>query len=226
LCIALIYAATVLLWNGSFDEAGTVIERLEDHADRRAFAPYQAVALALRGELLGALGQHEEAVERLGGALARLHQENHRILFSRASRALAESMTHLGHLERARTVIDGANADAARSGGKAALSELLRTQAEIRRRTGDADGAEAALLEAIAVADEQGAISWRLRSGEALAQLWMSLGRAEAAQAEVATLLALLDACDPGELLAVTRDRLLALQAEVERSAAPRSDAA
>jgi hypothetical protein len=98
------------------------------------------------------------------------------------------------------------------SGGKFDLSELLRTQAEIRLRTGDADGAEAALLEAIAIADEQGAVSWRLRSGEALARLMLSLGRAGEAQAEASSLLALLDDCDPGEALAATRNRLLALR--------------
>ena len=211
LCIALIYTATVLLWNGSLDEAGKVIERLEDHADRHAFAPYQACGLALRGELMGALGQHEEAVERLNGALARLQHENHHILNARASRALADSLMHMGALERARSVIEGAIDRAARSGGKVELSELLRMQGEIRRRTGDANGAQVALLEAIALADEQGAISWRLKSGEALARLWVSLGRAGEAQAEAASLSVLLDECDAGESLAAARDRLLAL---------------
>jgi hypothetical protein len=205
----------VLLWDGALDEAGRVIARLEDHADRHALAPYQAVALALRGELIGALGQHEEATDRLYGALARLHQENHHILNSRASHALADSLMHLSDLDQARTVIDGAIERAVRSGGKCELSELLRTQAEIRRRAGDADGAEAALLEAIAVADEQGAKSWRLRSGEALARLKMSRARAEEAQADVSALLPLLDDCG-GEALAAVRNRLLALRAEAE----------
>jgi tetratricopeptide (TPR) repeat protein len=219
LCIALIYTAAVLLWNGSLEEARRVIERLEDHADRNALAPYQACGLALRGELMGALGQHEEAIERLGGALAALHQENHQILSSRASRALAGSLMQVGDLDRARTVIDGAIDRAARSGGKFDLSELLRVQAEIRLRAGDAEGAEAALLEATTVADEQDAVSWRLKSGEALARLWMSLGRSAEAQAEVSRLLARLDDCDPGEALAAVRDRLLTLGAETEPSA-------
>jgi len=218
LCVALTYAATVLLWNGAFDEAGRVIERLEDRARRHAFAPYHAAALVLRGELVGALGQHEEAVERLGAALARLNQENVRILNSRGSRALADSLTHLGHLDRARAVIDAAIERAVGSGGKHDLSELLRTRAEIRLRAGDADGAEATLLEAVAVADEQGAISWRLRSGEALARLWLSLDRAGEAQAEIARLSALLEACGPGEAVTAARDRLLALGTEAERS--------
>ena len=218
LCLALIYAATVLLWNGSFDEAGTIIERLEDLADRHALAPYQACGLALRGELLGALGRHEEAAGRLCGARARLAE--YQIMSSGTSRALAESLMHMGHLDQARNIIDGAVDRAVRSGGKYDLSELLRTQGEIRRRTGDGGGAEAALLEAIAVADEQGAISWRLKSGEALARLRMSHDRVDEAQADVSALLALLDRCEPGEPLAATRNRLFALGEGGERFAA------
>ena len=226
LCVALNFTATLLLWNGAFDEADRVIERLENHADRHALGPFQACGLALRGELMGALGQHEEAVERLGDALARLHEENQLVSSSWASHALADSLMHTGSPDRARTVIDATIDRAVQSGGKSDLSELLRTQAEIRLRAGDADGAEAALLEATALADEQGAISWRLRSGEALARLRMSVGRAGEAQADVSRLLALLNACDPGETRAAARDRLLALRAEAERSAAPLVDVA
>jgi predicted ATPase/DNA-binding winged helix-turn-helix (wHTH) protein len=226
LCIALIYAATVLLWHGAFHEAGSVIARLEDHADQHALGPYRAVAFALRGELIGALGQYEEATEVLHGALARLHQENHWLMAPRASQALANSLMHAGDLGQARTAIDGAIDRAARSGGNFDLAELLRTQAEIQSRAGDADGAEAILLKAIAIADEQGAISWQLKSGEALARLRMSLGRAGEAQAVLSALLALLDACAPEAAVATTRDRLLALRIEAGRSAAAPLDVA
>jgi predicted ATPase len=226
LCTALITTAAVLLWNGSFDEAGRVLERLEDHADRHSLSPSQAWGLALRGELMAALGQHEEAVDRIYGALALLHEENHHLVDSRASRVLADSLMRAGDLDRAGAIIEATIDRAARSGGKWNLSELLRTQGEIRLRAGDADGAQAALLEAVAVADEQGALSWRLKSGEALARLWMSQGRGGEAHAEASSLLALLDRCEPSDALAAVRDRLFALRAEAERSAAPLDDVA
>ena len=141
-------------------------------------------------------------------------------MMSGALRALAEALMNGGRLDQARTVIDGAIESAERLGGKYDLCELLRTQAEIRDGSGDADGAEAALLAAIAFADEQGAASWRLRSGESLARLWMSRGRAAQAQEEASTLLALFDDCSPGEALGAASNRLLALQAQAER---PRS---
>jgi ATP/maltotriose-dependent transcriptional regulator MalT len=222
MCVALIYATTVLLWNGSHDEAGALVARLENLAERHALAPYQACARALRGELMAVLGEHEAAVPVLEDALARLDRENHQIMSSRASNALARALTKVGRLDQARTVVDAAIDLAARSGGKHDLSELLRTQAEIRLRTGDTTGAEAALREAVAVADEQGAVSWRLRCGEALASLQLSRGRRAAARAETARLTALLDGCAPSELQTAARERLRALRAAADRSAATR----
>ena len=213
-CIALVNTTIVLLWNGSLDEAETVIVQLEKQADNHALTPYQACGVALRGELFGARGEHEAAIARLREALVRLHEENHRVISSGARRALADSLMRTGHLQQALMVIEDAIARAERSGGIFDLSELLRTQGEIRLRSGDMDGAESALVSAVGVADEQGAISWRLRSGESLARLWLSRGRAEAARAESSTLLALLGECDPGEPADATRRRLLELQAE------------
>jgi tetratricopeptide (TPR) repeat protein len=219
LSVALIARALVLLWNGSLGEAEAVIGRLERHADLHALTSYQACALALRGELIGARGDHEEAIVRLRDALARLHAENFRFMLSGALRALAEALMHAGRLDEARTVIDGAIESAERLGRKYDLCELLRTQAEVQRRTGDTAGAAATLLAANVAADQQGAASWRLRSGEALARLWMSRGCTGQAQAETSTLVALLDRCGPGELLGPTRTRLLALLAKAERPA-------
>jgi predicted ATPase len=219
LCVALVAMALVLLWNGSLDEADAVLGRLEKHADRHALSSYQASAQALRGELIGARGDHEQAIARLHGALARLHEENYRFLMSGALRALGEALMHVGRLDQARTVIDDAIESAQRSGVGYDLCELLRTRGEIRRRAGDQEGAEAALLAAVALADEQGAVSWRLRSGEALARLWISRGRAEQAQAETSTLSARLKDCSLGEPAVATLNRLRALSAEAERPA-------
>jgi tetratricopeptide (TPR) repeat protein len=204
LCIALVNSAIVLLWNGSLDEAEKVIGRLETQAD----------CYALRGELLGAQGGHESASERLREALVRLHEENHRVISSGAQHALADSLMQAGHLRQAQMIIEDAISYAERSGGKFGLSELLHTQGEIRLRTGDADGPESALISALGVAEQQGATSWRLRSGEALVRLWLSRGRAEAAYAESSALLTLLNNCGPGQPLQPTCDRLLALRAE------------
>ncbi len=217
LCIALLNAAIVLVWNGSFDEAETLIGRLETQADCSALTPYQANGLSLRGELLGAQGAHEAAVERLQQALIRLHEEKQLVMVPRTQRALAESLMRLGRLPEALAIIDDAIGRAVRSGGRFNLAQLLRTQGEIRLHAGDLQGAESALVSAVEVAEEQGAISWRLRSGEALALLRLSQGHSEAAREETAALMALLDDCDACELLSATRARLLALSAAASR---------
>jgi ATP/maltotriose-dependent transcriptional regulator MalT len=214
LCIALIYTATALLWNRSLDEAEAVIERLIKHATRNSLDPYHACGLVLRGELRGAQGDHETAIEHLRSALSRLNAENHRIMNSGALRALAESLMNTGQLSAALRVIDGAVDAAGQAGGKFDLAELYRIQGEIRLRSGDVDGAHTSFSAGTAVADEQNAVSWRLRSGEALARLWLSRGRADEARAEASTLLARLGQCGPGDPLIATRDALLALLSE------------
>jgi tetratricopeptide (TPR) repeat protein len=211
LCIALIYTATALLWNRSFDEAEAAIERLIKQATRNSLDPYHACGLVLRGQLRGAQGEHETAIEHLRSALSRLNAENHRIMNSGAHRALAESLMHTRQLSEALSVIDGAVDAAGQTGGKFDLAELYRTQGEIRLQLGDVDGAQASFTAATAVAEEQNAVSWRLRSGEALARLWLSRGRADEAHAEASTLLARLGECGPGDPLVATRDALQAL---------------
>ena len=215
LCIALIYTATALLWNRSLDEAEAAIQRLIRLATRHSLGPYHDCGLVLQGELKGARGEYEASIEDLQSALSRLNAENHQIMNSGALRALAGSLMQMDKLPEARGVIDGAIERAERTGGKFDLAELHRIQGEIRLRSGDVDGAQAALTAAITVAEDQNAVSWRLRSGEAIARLWLSRGLADEAHAEASGLLAQLSSCGPGDLLVATRDRVLALLAEV-----------
>jgi len=51
------------------------------------------------------------------------------------------------------------------------MPELLRLRAELEVWGGELDAAEASLAEAIALAEEQGALSWRLRTEMSLARL-------------------------------------------------------
>ncbi len=219
LYIALINTAIVLLWNRSFDEVETVIDRLEKHVDRHVLAYFEACSLFLRGALLDQRGEHELAVERIDVAIARLDERNHRVFYSCAQRALAEALMRAGQLRRALTVVDDAIGRAGRTGGEFDLSELLRTRGEICLRAGDAAEAESAFVRAVVLADEQGALSWRLRCGEALARLWLSQGRTKAAHEEVVALLARLAELGSRELLEPIRDRLLGLKRESSRRA-------
>jgi predicted ATPase/DNA-binding winged helix-turn-helix (wHTH) protein len=64
--------------------------------------------------------------------------------------------------------------------------EILRIRGEIAELNRDPAGAEARYLDALAIAERQGALTWRLRAATSLAALWVSQGRAAEAQATLA----------------------------------------
>jgi hypothetical protein len=82
------------------------------------------------------------------------------------------------------------------------LPELLRAQADRRLATNalDADGAAAVLLRrAMAVAREQGALAWALRSATSIAALYQRQGAGAKARAALEPVLA---ACREGQATA------------------------
>jgi len=64
--------------------------------------------------------------------------------------------------------------------------EILRIRGEIAELNRDPAEAEARYLDALAIAERQGALMWRLRAATALAVLWVSQGRTAEAQATLA----------------------------------------
>jgi predicted ATPase len=62
------------------------------------------------------------------------------------------------------------------------MPELLRVRGDLLVQAGDETGAERSLREAIAIADAQGALSWRLRTATSLARLWFGHGRRDEAR--------------------------------------------
>jgi ATP/maltotriose-dependent transcriptional regulator MalT len=67
-----------------------------------------------------------------------------------------------------------------------ATPEVLRTRGEIAERRGNLALAEARYREALALAERQEALTWRLRAAISLAGLWLAQGRADDAVGLVA----------------------------------------
>jgi hypothetical protein len=57
-----------------------------------------------------------------------------------------------------------------------AVPELLRVEAALARRSGDAGTAEKLLFQSLTLAEEAGATGWSLRAGLSLAHLWRNAG--------------------------------------------------
>ncbi|SIO63081.1 transcriptional regulator [Bradyrhizobium erythrophlei] len=183
-CISLIYATPVFLWSGDLGRAVDVIERLIAYAGRFSLAPYRAVGMALRGELAVIRDQAEAGLILLRDALETLHAEQHNILATVFTSALAEGLWKTGQFDEALITINGAAARAASRGATFDMAELLRIKGQILAAMPRPDWASAAdcLMKSLAVAREQSALSWELRSATALARLLSEKGQRDQAR--------------------------------------------
>jgi predicted ATPase/DNA-binding winged helix-turn-helix (wHTH) protein len=183
-CISLIYAGTVFLWRGDLERAADSIERLIAYAGRYSLAPYRAVGLALKGELAVIRDQAGSGLILLRNALETLHTERHNILATVFASALAEGLRKTGQFDEALTTINGAVARAASCGATFDMAELLRIKGQILAAMPRPDRTSAAncLMQSLAVAREQSALAWELRSATALARLLSENGQRDHAR--------------------------------------------
>ncbi|MBM0107063.1 winged helix-turn-helix domain-containing protein [Steroidobacter sp. S1-65] len=205
-CIAQIYSATVFLWRGDVDEADALVSRLIQHASRYSLRPYQAVGIALSGEVALLKGDCRAAVDRLREALGILHAERHHVITTALSRSMAEALLHCDEIVEAEAMITAALERAEAQNGAFDMPELLRTRAEIGTASGrlDARAAEAMCRRSLELASSQSALSLELRAAMALGKLLAQQGRVQEAYS---TLQAIYDRFTEGQL---TRDLKMA----------------
>ena len=113
------------------ERASELAERLIEYSDRFALDPFRAVGTALKAELAIAAGEVEAGVGLLRQALGTLHSEQHNILYTVFTGALAEGLRKAGRSEEALTVVNGAIDQAINSGAALELPELLRLKAQV-----------------------------------------------------------------------------------------------
>jgi predicted ATPase/DNA-binding winged helix-turn-helix (wHTH) protein len=183
-CISLIYATPVFLWSGDMERAADFIERLIAYAGRYSLVPYRAVGMALRGELAVTLNQAAAGLILLRDALETLHAEQYNILATVFASALAEGLRRTGQFDEALITINGAVARAASCGATFDMAELLRVKGQILAAMPRPDRTSAAncLTQSLAVAREQSALAWELRSAMALARLLSENGQRDQAR--------------------------------------------
>jgi predicted ATPase/DNA-binding winged helix-turn-helix (wHTH) protein len=183
-CISLIYAAPVFLWRGDLGRAENSIERLIAYAGRYSLAPYRAVGMALMGELAVTRDEAGAGLILLRDALETLRAEQHNILATVFESALAEGLRKIGEFDEALTTINRAVARAASCGATFDMAELLRIKGQILSAMPQSDRTSAAdcLMQSLAVAREQSALAWELRSATALARLLFDNGQRDRAR--------------------------------------------
>jgi predicted ATPase/DNA-binding winged helix-turn-helix (wHTH) protein len=140
----------------------------------------------LQGRLLIARGEFENGVAILRDALETCDRTGWTTWYPEFLTALAEGWAGLGRLARAVSAAERAQAVAERGGECWYLPEVLRIKGELLLQDpGDRDVAAAATCfdRALAVAQQQTALSWELRAAVSLARLRVAQGRdADASQ--------------------------------------------
>ena len=175
LCIALIWAVSVSIWEGNLTLAEEYIDRFIAEADRHTLEPYQAVGRGVKGELAVKRGQAETGIALLRDALETLHGLRYELLTTTFNSALAEGLAIAGSSEEALAVIGQAIALVEQNGDLFMMPELLRIKAKILMTSPAPDFAlaERCLLQSLGLAERQSALSWQLRTATSLAQLYL-----------------------------------------------------
>jgi predicted ATPase/DNA-binding winged helix-turn-helix (wHTH) protein len=176
-CMSL-YTAQVFYRAGSVNRSRDLAERLIEYATRFSLEPYRAVGIALKAELAIAGGEVEDGLPLLREALAALHSDQHNVLNTIFSGALAEGLRKAGRSDEALMTVNGAIDQAIRTGATLELAELLRLKAEVVAcgTHANADAVVDLLNESLKVAREQSALAYELRSATTLASLISQAG--------------------------------------------------
>jgi predicted ATPase len=185
ICIALLWGACVFRWTGDLTSANECIDRLIPHAERHALTTYQAVSYGLKGEVFIQRGDIETGVELLRSSMATLYSERYELYGTEFNASLAQGFARMGRLDQALLTIDKAIAQVKRH-GELSMPELQRIRGEFLEKTADERGAEEAFCRSIELADQQSALSWRLRASMSLARLQFRQGRREEAREALA----------------------------------------
>lgn len=137
-----------------------------------------------RGWALSELGDHEGGLAHAMRALERYARNGSRSSMPKFHCIVAEILLRLGRAAEARRLIEQALERIAELGEQCYRAECLRIQAEALLQTGEGrDVALAALREALAVAEAQKALGWRLRVARDLGRLLLDAQERDAARA-------------------------------------------
>jgi predicted ATPase/DNA-binding winged helix-turn-helix (wHTH) protein len=181
LCIALIFAAPVFTWNGDWQTADELIDKLIVYAKKHMLAPYLAVGKGLKGELLVKRGEPCAGVTLLCECLAVLRSGQHHMLNTVFMTALAEGLTAMGEYDEALVLIGEA---AAKGIERFDSPEILRIQGHLLASVQPPNVAQAEenLRRSLECARRQQSLGWELRSATTLSRLLFRQGRQDEAR--------------------------------------------
>jgi predicted ATPase/DNA-binding winged helix-turn-helix (wHTH) protein len=192
LCIALIWAVSVFIWQGDLAAADNYLDRFIVEADKHSLRPYQALGRGVKGELSVRRGEAEAGIALLHDALETLHAHRYELLTTAFKSALAEGLAMAGRSDQAAAMIDETIALVERNGDLFTMPELQRIKGAILTTSPDPDFAlaEGCFLKSLDLAKRQAALGWQLRTATSLARLWLIQNLHDEARAVLAPVFA------------------------------------
>jgi ATP/maltotriose-dependent transcriptional regulator MalT len=167
------YGCPIFFWSGHFEECGRYVAMLAENVTRHGLVARRPVATFYRAALVCMQDDRSpDGVEGLQRAIEEFHDINHLARMPYYLSVLADAQAVRGQFDNAQRTIKNA-VDIAREQSEGwCLPEVLRVHASILTAQGMTEQAEELLGRAMALADEVGSPSWRLRAANDLAKLW------------------------------------------------------
>ncbi|MET4039135.1 winged helix-turn-helix domain-containing protein [Bradyrhizobium sp. RT6a] len=169
-------ALPVSLETGNLEALESYTERMRANLERERISRWVPVERYFSACLRDLRGD-PRAVEDIRAAIDELIECRFLMRIGSYLAVLARALLRQGRIDEARAAITRALAHQERQGERWCRSELLRIDASVLLRAGEAPLAEKRLQEALAEARSIGALTFQLRIGTDLARHWIALGR-------------------------------------------------
>jgi len=177
-------AASLYFWIDDLRRVERNLVGLEFNAEKNSLGPYRAIALGLRGRYFVCTGRTLEGMRHLRDALTTLAVQQYKILVPDFAVELAVCLAKQNDRAEALALVDEAITGQNEVKMVVHLPALFLAKALVFTH-GDAPdlkSAEEFFEKSIALAREQSALSYELRAGLGLAQIWIGNGEVQRAR--------------------------------------------
>jgi len=223
--VAVMYAISVLIWNGDFDAAADQIAGFVAVAKSSDLPSHILLGRCFEAQLAISRGETQRGVDLLQISLRDLRALRYEILTTSFNLALVEAFVALGRLDEAQGLIETAIESTRTNGDLCYLPELLRVKALVLDALPQPqdDVAEACLEQALVLSRDQGALAWELRGTIDRARRLAMQGQTDLARTSLASVVDCFAAESDTADLRTARDLLATLARKLLRNS-PKGD--
>jgi len=176
-CIALIWATSVFVWVGDWEAVEENANRLINLTERHGLKPYLSIGRGLLGQVALARHDLDIGISMLREAVSSLQRDRYELYSPELSCALALSLALRGRPDQALAIIDETMERVTKFGGAFSMPEILRIRGEVLIKAADERGAITMFANASTLAEDHGALGWRLRAETSLARVSLRQGK-------------------------------------------------